>query len=48
MAAHPPGVGSGLTVPCYERPSGVHPPLGFAGYHSTALRAASDAEGAIS
>ena len=37
--ATPPSAGSGLTVPSYERPSGVHPPLGFAGYHSTALRA---------
>jgi protocatechuate 3,4-dioxygenase, beta subunit len=27
-----------LTLPSYERPSGVHPPLDFAGYRSTALR----------
>src|ERR1700733_5050181 len=31
--------GSGeLARPVYERPSGVHPPLDFAGYRSTALR----------
>ena len=31
--------GSGeLAWPAYERPSGVHPPLDFAGYRSTALR----------
>jgi protocatechuate 3,4-dioxygenase beta subunit len=28
-----------LTLPSYERPSGVNPPLDFAGYRSTALRA---------
>jgi len=28
-----------LAVPSYERPSGVHPPLGYAEYRSTALRA---------
>ena len=39
MAVHPPTSGSGLVVPGYERPSGVHPPLDFAGYRSTALRA---------
>ncbi len=39
MAVHPPPAGPGLTMPSYERPSGVHPPLGFAGYRSTALRA---------
>jgi protocatechuate 3,4-dioxygenase beta subunit len=38
MAVHP-RAGSRLVVPGYERPSGVHPPLGFAGYRSTALRA---------
>jgi len=38
MAVHPPA-GSRLVVPGYERPSGVHPPLGFPGYRSTALRA---------
>jgi len=27
-----------LALPVYERPSGVHPPLDFAGYRSTALR----------
>src|SRR5579863_7783677 len=27
-----------LALPAYERPSGVHPPLDFAGYRSTALR----------
>ena len=31
--------GSGqLALPSYERPLGVHPPLDFAGYRSTALR----------
>jgi protocatechuate 3,4-dioxygenase beta subunit len=39
MAVHPPPAGSGLVVPGYERPAGIHPPLGFAGYRSTALRA---------
>jgi Dioxygenase/Protocatechuate 3,4-dioxygenase beta subunit N terminal len=29
---------SELALPAYERPSGVHPPLDFAGYRSTALR----------
>jgi len=38
MAVHP-AAGSGLVVPGYERPSGIHPPLDFAGYRSTALRA---------
>jgi protocatechuate 3,4-dioxygenase, beta subunit len=38
MAVHPPA-GSGLVIPGYERPSGVHPPLDFPGYRSTALRA---------
>ena len=38
MAVHPPA-GSRLDVPAYERPSGVHPPLDFPGYRSTALRA---------
>ncbi|MBV8430835.1 MAG: hypothetical protein JO244_06725, partial [Solirubrobacterales bacterium] len=33
------GTGTGeLALPVYERPSGVHPPLDFAGYRSTALR----------
>jgi len=27
-----------LTLPSYERPSGVHPPLDFVGYRATALR----------
>ncbi|HET9893504.1 MAG TPA: protocatechuate 3,4-dioxygenase subunit beta [Streptosporangiaceae bacterium] len=31
--------GGRLVVPAYERPSGVHPPLDFAEYRSTALRA---------
>jgi protocatechuate 3,4-dioxygenase beta subunit len=39
MAVHPPTSGSGLVVTPYERPTGVHPPLDFAGYRSTALRA---------
>ena len=38
MAVHPPA-GSRLVVPGYERPSGVHPPLDFPAYRSTALRA---------
>ena len=38
MAADPRSVDPGLIVRPYERPSGVHPPLDFAGYHSTALR----------
>ena len=36
MAVHPP---AGLVLPGYERPSGVHPPLDFPDYRSTALRA---------
>ena len=28
----------GLVLPSYERPVGLHPPLDFAGYRSTALR----------
>jgi len=39
MAVHPAPAGSGLVVPGYERPSGVHPPMDFAEYRSTALRA---------
>src|SRR5215471_13884410 len=39
MAVHPAAADSGLTVPSYERQSGVNPPLDFAGYRSTALRA---------
>ena len=39
MAVHPPPAGPDLVVTPYERPSGVHPPLDFAGYRSTALRA---------
>ena len=27
-----------LVLPSYERPAGVHPPLDFDGYRSTALR----------
>ena len=38
MTVHPPPADPGLTVRPYERPSGVHPPLDFAGYRSTALR----------
>lgn len=30
-----------LHLPTYERPRGLHPPLDFPGYHSTALRAPS-------
>src|SRR6201986_5652876 len=29
---------SGLVLPSYERPDGVHPALDFTGYRSTALR----------
>jgi protocatechuate 3,4-dioxygenase, beta subunit len=39
MAVHPAPAGSGLVVPGYERPSGVHPPMDFAEYRSTGLRA---------
>ena len=28
----------GLILPSYGRPRGVHPPLGYSGYRSTALR----------
>src|ERR1700749_956852 len=28
----------GLVLPSYQRPHGVHPPLDFSGYRSTALR----------
>ena len=34
---HVPEAGK-LVLPSYERPSGVHPPLDFEGYRSTALR----------
>jgi protocatechuate 3,4-dioxygenase, beta subunit len=37
--AHPPSAGLGLTVRSYERPAGVHPPLDYAEYRLTALRA---------
>jgi protocatechuate 3,4-dioxygenase, beta subunit len=36
---HPPTSGSRLAVTPYVRPAGVHPPLDYAGYRSTALRA---------
>ena len=36
--SHPPASGSGLALP-YVRPAGVNPPLDFAEYRSTALRA---------
>jgi protocatechuate 3,4-dioxygenase beta subunit len=39
MAVHPGAAGPGLTLPSYQRPSGVNPPLGYAEYRSTALRA---------
>jgi len=39
MAVHPAPAGARLVVPGYERPSGVHPPLDFPDYRSTALRA---------
>ncbi len=32
-----PGTGK-LVLPSYERPAGLHPPLDFEGYRSTALR----------
>jgi protocatechuate 3,4-dioxygenase, beta subunit len=39
MTTHPPSPSSGLRLPSYERPAGVHPPLDSPGYRSTALRA---------
>ena len=41
MTTHPPSPPAGLTLPSYERPSGLHPPLDSPGYRSTALRAPS-------
>ncbi len=41
MAVHRPPAPAGFTLPSYERPAGVHPPLGFPGYRSTELRAPS-------
>ena len=41
MAIHPPPATAGFTLPSYERQPGVHPPLDFADYRSTALRAPS-------
>jgi protocatechuate 3,4-dioxygenase, beta subunit len=37
--SHQPPASPGLAVTRYERPSGVHPPLDYPGYRSTALRA---------
>src|SRR5260370_34534509 len=34
----PPGLGA-AALPRYRRPAGVHPPLAYAGYRSTLLRA---------
>lgn len=38
MAIHPPSTAAGFSLPAYERPLGVHPPLDSPGYRSTALR----------
>jgi glutaconate CoA-transferase, subunit B len=39
MAADPPAAPRSFSVPVYERPAGVHPPLSFPDYRSTGLRA---------
>jgi protocatechuate 3,4-dioxygenase beta subunit len=39
MAVDLPAAPGGFSVPVYERPAGVHPPLNFPEYRSTALRA---------
>jgi protocatechuate 3,4-dioxygenase, beta subunit len=39
MTTHPPSPPTGLVLPSYERPRGLHPPLDSPGYRSTALRA---------
>jgi protocatechuate 3,4-dioxygenase beta subunit len=39
VKTYPPGTGTRLALPSYERPGGVHPPLRYPGYRSTALRA---------
>jgi protocatechuate 3,4-dioxygenase beta subunit len=39
MAADLPATPEGFSVPVYQRPAGVHPPLNFPDYRSTALRA---------
>ncbi len=39
MAVDLPAAPGGFSVPVYERPSGVHPPLNFPDYRSTRLRA---------
>ena len=39
MTTHAPAAGTGLVLPSYERPAGVHPPLHYPDYRSTALRA---------
>jgi protocatechuate 3,4-dioxygenase, beta subunit len=39
MAIDSPSAPVGFNLPSYERPAGVHPPLDFPGYRSTALRA---------
>ena len=39
MAVHGPAAHTGLELPSYERPSGVHPPLDSGAYRSTVLRA---------
>jgi protocatechuate 3,4-dioxygenase beta subunit len=39
MTTHPPPARAGFALPAYERPRGLHPPLDFPGYRSTALRA---------
>lgn len=39
MTAHMPAARAGFALPSYEHPAGTHPPLGYPGYRSTALRA---------
>jgi protocatechuate 3,4-dioxygenase beta subunit len=41
MTTHPPSARAGFTLPSYERPRGLHPPLDSPGYRSTARRAPS-------
>jgi protocatechuate 3,4-dioxygenase, beta subunit len=38
MAVHVPPAGASFSLPGYERPSGLHPPLDTPGYRSTRLR----------
>jgi protocatechuate 3,4-dioxygenase beta subunit len=41
MTTHPPAARARFTLPSYERPRGLHPPLDSPGYRSTARRAPS-------